>query len=146
MQALEFETMKLSQQEEEGVDPDLIKQGSRLADNHRSILMEKMREDAHSIYDGYLSEKANPRLKIDETVIKKLIFKIRSGPPDIDLFDDSQRAVYEKLEHDERFLDTFRRSVGYKTLLAELDLPKVIDGMLFSKMPFRRFNFFGFIF
>ena len=39
--------------------------------------MENMREAAHSIYEEYLSEKANPRLKIDESVIRKLIFKVR---------------------------------------------------------------------
>jgi hypothetical protein len=39
--------------------------------------MENMREAAHSIYEEYLSEKSNPRLKIDESVIKRLIFKIR---------------------------------------------------------------------
>jgi len=39
--------------------------------------MENMREAAHSIYEEYLSEKSNPRLKIDESVIRRLIFKIR---------------------------------------------------------------------
>ncbi len=35
----------------------------------RNALMENMREAAHSIYEHYLSEKSNPRLKIDELVL-----------------------------------------------------------------------------
>ena len=81
-----------------------------------------MREAAHSIYEEYLSEKANPRLKIDETVVKMLLFKIRSEPPDADWFDESQVAIYAKLQEDERFLTSFKRSSGYVKLLAELDL------------------------
>ena len=61
-----------------------------------------MREAAHSIYEEYLSEKANPRLKIDENVAKRLLFKIRSEPPDADWFDESQVAIYAKLQEDER--------------------------------------------
>ena len=36
----------------------------------------------------------------------------------------SQVAVYSKLESDERFLESFKRSIGYVKLLAELDLLK----------------------
>jgi hypothetical protein len=35
-----------------------------------------------------------------------------------------QVAVYTKLETDERFLESFKRSIGYVKLLAELDLLK----------------------
>ena len=85
-------------------------------------LTENMREAAHSIYEEYLSEKANPRLKIEESVVKRLLFKIRSEPPDAEWFDESQVAVYARLTEDERFLDSFKRSIGYVKLLAELDL------------------------
>ena len=60
------------------------------AADQKQALTENMREAAHSIYEEYLSEKANPRLKIDETVVKRLLFKIRSEPPDADWFDESQ--------------------------------------------------------
>ena len=62
----------------------------------KQTLTEQMRDAAHSIYEEYLSEKANPRLKIDETVVKRLLFKIRSEPPDADWFDESQvRSVQD---------------------------------------------------
>ena len=51
-----------------------------------------------------------------------LLFKIRSEPPDADWFDESQVAIYAKLQEDERFLTSFKRSSGYVKLLAELDL------------------------
>ena len=81
-----------------------------------------MREAAHSIYEEYLSEKANPRLKIDESVVKRLLFKIRSEPPDSEWFDESQTAIYQKLKEDSLFLKAFKKSIGYVKLLAELDL------------------------
>ena len=88
----------------------------------KQTLTEQMRDAAHSIYEEYLSEKANPRLKIDESVVKKLLFKIRTEPPDADWFDESQESIYAKLQEDERFLRAFKKSIGYVKLLAELDL------------------------
>ena len=94
------------------------------AATQKSALTENMREAAHSIYEEYLSEKANPRLKIDESVVKRLLFKVRTEPPDADWFDESQVAIYDKLNSDDRFLTAFKKSVGYVKLLAELDLLK----------------------
>ena len=50
---------------------------------------------------------------------------IRTEQPDPDWFDESQAAVYDKLQADPRFLESFRQSMGYVRLLAELDLLKV---------------------
>ncbi|KAJ9575635.1 hypothetical protein L9F63_007496, partial [Diploptera punctata] len=86
--------------------------------------LENMKEAAYSIYEQYLSEKASPRLKLDETIVKKLVFKIRSEVPNETWFDEVQQAVYEKLQNEERFLPGFRSSVSYVKLLAELDLLK----------------------
>ena len=88
----------------------------------KQTLTEQMRDAAHSIYEEYLSEKANPRLKIDESVCRKLLFKIRSEPPDASWFDESQESIYAKLQEDDRFLRAFKKSMGYVKLLAELDL------------------------
>ena len=66
--------------------------------SQKMTLHEGMRDAAHSIYEEYLSEKANQRLKIDESVVKRLLFKIRSEPPNADWFDESQDAIYAKLQ------------------------------------------------
>jgi sorting nexin-13 len=50
---------------------------------------------------------------------------LRTESPDPEWFDESQMAVFEKLQSDDRFLESFRRSMGYVKLLAELDLLKV---------------------
>ena len=116
LQALELDELHLKN-EENPQDQKLKK-----ASEQKLTLTENMREAAHSIYEEYLSEKANPRLKIDESVVKRLLFKIRSEPPDSEWFDESQVAIYQKLREDELFLKAFKKSIGYVKLLAELDL------------------------
>ena len=93
-------------------------------DQHRDQLLENMREAAQSIYEQYLSEKASPHLEIDDSVVKKIVFKIRTEPPNSEWFSEVQDSVFTKLQVDERFLESFKRSVGYVKLLAELDLLK----------------------
>ena len=73
LQALELDELHLKTDDEKSVDK---------LKRQKLSLTENMREAAHSIYEEYLSEKANPRLKIDESVVKRLLFKIRSEPPD----------------------------------------------------------------
>jgi hypothetical protein len=41
---------------------------------------------------------ASPRLKLDEMIVKKLVFRIRSEVPNETWFDEIQAAVYEKLQ------------------------------------------------
>ena len=97
---------------------------NKMSERQKNSLLENMREAAHSIYEEYLSDKANPRLKLDESAVKRLLFKIRTEPPKASWFEEVQEAVHAKLENDERFLDLFRQSYGYVKLLAELDLLK----------------------
>ncbi|XP_046396118.1 sorting nexin-13-like [Ischnura elegans] len=87
-------------------------------------VLENMREAALSIYDQYLSEKASPRLRFDEAVVRRLAQQLRSECPSETWFDEIQSLAYEKLQTDERFLPSFRRSASYIRLLAELDLLK----------------------
>ena len=75
----------------------------------------------------YLSDKANPRLKIDETAVKRLLFKIRTETPHSDWFNEVQECVHAKLKSEEQFLESFRQSYGYVKLLRELDLLKPIE-------------------
>ncbi|XP_026279783.1 sorting nexin-13 [Frankliniella occidentalis] len=93
-------------------------------DSNNSITLDNMKEAAYSIYEQYLSEKASPRLKLDETVVKHLLFRIRTEMVNETWFDDVQANVLEKLQNEEKFLPSFRRSTGYVKLLAELDLLK----------------------
>ncbi|CAB4057842.1 SNX13 [Lepeophtheirus salmonis] len=65
----------------------------------KDVVFENMRESAHSIYE-----------------------EIRTQPPDPEWFEETQIAVYDKLRSDERFLESFKKTLGYVKLLAELDL------------------------
>jgi hypothetical protein len=47
---------------------------------------------------------ASPRLKLDETIVKKLVFRIRSEVPNETWFDEIQAAVYEKLQVCRKFI------------------------------------------
>lgn len=122
LHALELEAFERSQRGHLE-DEDFVK-----VDKHRETVIENMREAAHSIYEEYLSEKANPRLRIDDSVVKRILFKIRTEPPDPDWFSEVQEAVFEKLQTEESFLEAFKKSVGYAKLLAELDLLKDSSG------------------
>ncbi len=127
IQALALEDLHLKNTIESagsGSNAAAITELQKKAATQKSALHENMREAAHSIYEEYLSEKANPRLKIDESVVKRLLFKIRTEPPDADWFDESQVAIFDKLTGEDRFLNSFKKSVGYVKLLAELDLLK----------------------
>nr|CAD7199485.1 unnamed protein product [Timema douglasi] len=63
-----------------------------------NLTLENMKEAAYSIFEQYLSEKASPRLKLDETIVKRLVFRIRSEVPNEVWFDEIQAAVYDKLQ------------------------------------------------
>nr|CAD7261410.1 unnamed protein product [Timema shepardi] len=64
----------------------------------QNLTLENMKEAAYSIFEQYLSEKASPRLKLDETIVKRLVFRIRSEVPNEVWFDEIQAAVYDKLQ------------------------------------------------
>lgn len=105
-------------------DHELQKMKSSSDSKTPNPTLENMKEAAYSIFEQYLSEKASPRLRIEETSIKKLLFRMRTEPPNETWFDEVQAAVYDKLQTEERFLPGFRVSIGYVKLLAELDLLK----------------------
>lgn len=114
-----LQKLKSDDSVEKGVDATCL-------DDHNSTeqLLERMREAAYSIFETYLSDKASSRLKIDESLVKKLLLRIRTETPNETWFDDVQAAVYEKLQTEERFLAGFRKNVLYVKLLAELELLK----------------------
>ncbi|KAG8224739.1 hypothetical protein J437_LFUL005308, partial [Ladona fulva] len=65
-------------------------------------LLENMREAAISIYDQYLSEKASPRLRFDEGVVRRLAHQLRCEPPSETWFDEIQALAYDKLQEPSR--------------------------------------------
>ncbi|XP_054270445.1 sorting nexin-13 [Macrosteles quadrilineatus] len=87
-------------------------------------VLDRIREAAYSIFEQYLSEKASPRLRIEESLVKRLLLRIRTETPVETWFDEVQAAVYEKLQTEEKFLNGFRNNVAYVKLLAELELLK----------------------
>ena len=126
MSAFEAEEQQRQQEHyEESERLSLVAAGGR--GESKDSKLENLREGAHSIYSDYLSENAKPRLRLDDSgqsAVTRLILKIRSQDPDPDWFGEVQECVYNKLQADERFFDSFKKSMGYVKLLAELDLLK----------------------
>ncbi|XP_076360640.1 sorting nexin-13-like isoform X2 [Tachypleus tridentatus] len=85
--------------------------------------IENLREAALNIFETYLSEKASPRIKLDDFVLKKLMCRIRTERPNEAWFDEAQGKVYEIMLED-RFFPAFKKTPAYIKLLAELDLLK----------------------
>nr|XP_045621515.1 sorting nexin-13-like isoform X1 [Procambarus clarkii] len=82
------------------------------------------KEEAEMIYEQYLSEKASPRVAMDDSIVKRLILRMRSEKVTETWFDEVQSALFMTLQEAELFLPAFRRSMWYIRLLAELDLLK----------------------
>ncbi|KAJ8354430.1 hypothetical protein SKAU_G00219970 [Synaphobranchus kaupii] len=76
------------------------------------------------VYEQYLSEKASPRVQVDEALIAKLAEKLHKEDPTPEIFDDIQRKVYDMMLHEERFYPSFRQHPLYVRMLAELDMLK----------------------
>ncbi|XP_060136719.1 sorting nexin-13 isoform X2 [Zootoca vivipara] len=83
-----------------------------------------LKSAAVGIYDQYLSEKASPRVDIDDTLVAKLEEKLNNEDPTPEIFDEIQRKVYDMMLRDERFYPSFRLHVLYVRMLAELDMLK----------------------
>ncbi|XP_028317248.1 sorting nexin-13 isoform X2 [Gouania willdenowi] len=79
---------------------------------------------ALGVYEQYLSEKASPRVQVDESLLMKLGEKLVKDDPTPEMFDEIQRKVYDMMLRDERFYPSFRQSPLYVRMLAELDMLK----------------------
>ncbi|KAF2365163.1 Phox-associated domain [Trinorchestia longiramus] len=78
--------------------------------------------EAEVMYEQYLSEKANPRVLIGDSIVKRLILRLRSEKVAETWFDEVRQALVSTMMENDLFLPGFRRSVWYVRLLAELDL------------------------
>ncbi|KAM6142784.1 sorting nexin-13 isoform 2-T2 [Phoenicopterus ruber ruber] len=83
-----------------------------------------LRAAAFGVYEQYLSEKASPRVHIDDNLVAKLAETLNHEDPTPEIFDDIQRKVYELMLRDERFYPSFKQNVLYVRMLAELDMLK----------------------
>uniref|UniRef100_A0AAR2JQV7 Sorting nexin 13 n=1 Tax=Pygocentrus nattereri TaxID=42514 RepID=A0AAR2JQV7_PYGNA len=79
---------------------------------------------ALGVYEQYLSEKASPRVQVDEASLERLAEKLNKEDPTPEIFDDIQRKVYDMMLRDERFYPSFRQHPLYVRMLAELDMLK----------------------
>ncbi|XP_076651787.1 sorting nexin-13 isoform X2 [Halictus rubicundus] len=90
----------------------------------KNMDLENLKEAATKIFQQYLSDKASPKLQLDDGLVKMLVHRIRSEFVKETWFDELRLCCYEKLKNEDRFLPGFKRSVAYVRLLAELDLLK----------------------
>ncbi|XP_053985689.1 sorting nexin-13-like isoform X1 [Hylaeus volcanicus] len=97
---------------------------SMMGAKRKNTDLENLKEAATKIYQQYLSDKASPKLQLDDVLVKILLTKIRTESVKETWFDDLRVCCYEKLQNEDRFLPGFKRSVAYVKLLAELDLLK----------------------
>ncbi|XP_068092097.1 sorting nexin-13 isoform X2 [Hyperolius riggenbachi] len=79
---------------------------------------------AVGVFDQYLSEKASPRVQIDEYLLAKLEDVLTNEDPTPEIFDEIQRKVYDMMLREERFYPSFRHNALYVRMLAELDMLK----------------------
>ncbi|XP_053348318.1 sorting nexin-13 isoform X1 [Clarias gariepinus] len=79
---------------------------------------------ALGVYEQYLSEKASPRVQVDQASVDRLTEKLNKEDPTPEIFDDIQRKVYDMMLKDERFYPSFKLHPLYVRMLAELDMLK----------------------
>uniref|UniRef100_A0A671TIR3 Sorting nexin 13 n=1 Tax=Sparus aurata TaxID=8175 RepID=A0A671TIR3_SPAAU len=79
---------------------------------------------ALGVFEQYLSDKASPRVQVDEASVTKLGEKLQKDDPTPEIFDEIQRNVYDMMLRDERYYPSFKQSPLYVRMLAELDMLK----------------------
>uniref|UniRef100_A0A3Q2XV67 Sorting nexin 13 n=1 Tax=Hippocampus comes TaxID=109280 RepID=A0A3Q2XV67_HIPCM len=79
---------------------------------------------ALGVFEQYLSDKASPRVQVNEDSITRLGEKLQKDDPTPEIFDDIQRKVYDMILKDERYYPAFKQSPLYVRMLAELDMLK----------------------
>lgn len=97
---------------------------SLIGTKRKNTDLENLKEAAIKIYQQYLSDKASPKLQLDDALVKTLLTRIKTESVKEIWFDDLRACCYEKLQNEDRFLPGFKRSKAYVKLLAELDLLK----------------------
>lgn len=97
---------------------------STIGARRKNADLDNLKEAATKIYQQYLSDKASPKLQLDDALVKGLLTRTRTESVKETWFDELRNCCYEKLQNEDRFLPGFKRSLAYVKLLAELDLLK----------------------
>lgn len=97
---------------------------SLMSTKRKNTDLDNLKEAATKIYQQYLSDKASPKLQLDDALVKTLLNRIKTESVKETWFDDLRVCCYEKLQNEDRFLPGFKKSMAYVKLLAELDLLK----------------------
>ncbi|XP_075961534.1 sorting nexin-13 isoform X1 [Anarhichas minor] len=79
---------------------------------------------ALGVFEQYLSDKASPRVQVDEASVTTLGEKLQNDDPTPEIFDEIQRNVHDMMLRDERYYPSFKQSPLYVRMLAELDMLK----------------------
>ncbi|XP_043921495.1 LOW QUALITY PROTEIN: sorting nexin-13 [Protopterus annectens] len=79
---------------------------------------------AVGVFEQYLSEKASPRVSVEDYLVESLEEKLNHEDPTPEVFDDVQRKVYEIMLRVEKFYPSFKQHHLYVQMLAELDMLK----------------------
>ncbi|KAL6259662.1 hypothetical protein P5V15_009578 [Pogonomyrmex californicus] len=98
--------------------------GAAIGAKRKNSDLDNLKEAATKIYQQYLSDKASPKLQLDDVLVKNLLTRTKTEPVRETWFDELRNCCYEKLQNEDRFLPGFKRSLAYVKLLAELDLLK----------------------
>ncbi|XP_078394977.1 sorting nexin-13 isoform X3 [Cetorhinus maximus] len=117
---LTVEGYRVTAQQQLDVLRSVQKDGKRQSNQTKELL----RAAAVGVYDQYLSEKASPRVHVDDNLVAKLAETLNYEDPTPEIFDDIQRKVYEMMLKDEQFYPSFRQNPLYVRMLAELDMLK----------------------
>ncbi|XP_059510532.1 sorting nexin-13 isoform X2 [Stegostoma tigrinum] len=117
---LTVEGYRVTAQQQLDVLRSAQKDGKRQSNQTKGLL----RAAAVGVYDQYLSEKASPRVHVDDNLVAKLAEKLNYEDTTPEIFDDIQRKVYEMMLKDEQFYPSFRQNPLYVRMLAELDMLK----------------------
>ncbi|KAJ4927834.1 hypothetical protein JOQ06_015636 [Pogonophryne albipinna] len=96
------------------------KDGKKQPSNTKGLL----KAAALGVYEQYLSDKASPRVQVDEASVIKLGEKLQKDDPTPEIFDEIQKSVYDMMLRDERYYPSFKQSPLYVRMLAELDMLK----------------------
>lgn len=94
------------------------------SESRHAVDLNSLKEAAINIYDTYLSEKSSHRLKIDESICKRIHSRILTENLSESWFDSAHNQVYDIMMNNESYFTAFKRSNHYIKLLAELDLLK----------------------
>lgn len=83
---------------------------------------ETVKEAAKYMYDQYLSEEAITRVPLDDTLISKLLQRLKNDEPHDLWFDAIQEKVFDVLKMDDHFFPAFKKSAAYVQMLLDLEI------------------------